>query len=93
MKKVTSTSAAVEFQERDCDMEEKEFKWQERVFSKNEILYYKNANNCVTAKDREIHELVKNLEPESQKCLFSFSSLPSEEYQNVVRLSKYLISV
>lgn len=69
---------------KDYESEERDFHWQERVYSRNEIILYSDPNNCVTLESKRIHEDVKDLDSGSHKWLFSFSQLPSEDYRSMV---------
>lgn len=74
-----------------CESEERDFLWQERVYSRNEIVFYSNPSNCITAESKRIHDEVKDLDSRAQKWLFSFSKLPSEDYRSMVSYEVVLL--
>ena len=53
------------------EIEEREFAWQEKVFSSFETKFYQDEKNCITDIQKEYHELLKNVDHENESRLYS----------------------
>lgn len=55
------------------ESEERTFSWQEKVFSKTELRFYSNADNCNTSLQQKYHRLVSQIDHEKESRLFSYT--------------------
>uniref|UniRef100_A0A915IF29 Uncharacterized protein n=1 Tax=Romanomermis culicivorax TaxID=13658 RepID=A0A915IF29_ROMCU len=68
----------------DDDKEEKVLKWQEKVFSRREVLLYSNEENCQTNIQRQYHSSITDKQREfgedlGKNRIFSYTEIDNEE--------------
>lgn len=71
IRKVTASSTNHDHEERisaaTYEASSREFRWQEKVFSRQEIELYKDENNCTTKLEKEYHQVVSKMGPKSSQ--------------------------